>query len=123
MVAGPAQWPVPGILPEGVPMPLEGGLIEGFTQALLQMQKGGKYTVEIPAALAYGDAPPPGAPIPPNADLTFEIEMVDFMTRQEAEQRYMRMMQVAQEQAGEAGEGGAGGAPGQPAPQAAPAQE
>ena len=55
----------------------EGMTIDGFFTSLQQMQKGGKYEVFIPADQAYGAEPPPGAPIPPNADLIFEIELVD----------------------------------------------
>ena len=79
-------------------------MIPGFKDALLQMQKGGSYTVDIPSELAYGAEPPQGAPIPPNADLVFEIELIDFMSRDEAEERYNRMMQAMQ--AMQAGQGG-----------------
>jgi FKBP-type peptidyl-prolyl cis-trans isomerase FkpA len=111
-----AGWPVPGILPDGTALPLD-QMVPGFQQALMQMQKGGKYTVEIPSDLAYGATPPPGAPIPPNADITFEVELVDFMTREEAEARYQRMVGMMQQMQGAPGAQGAapGGAP-QPVP-------
>lgn len=92
----PAAWPVPGILPEGSALSLE-QMIPGFREGLLQMQKGGTYTIEIPSDMAYGATPPPGAPIPPNADLTFEVELIDFMSREEAEQRYNQMMSALQQ--------------------------
>ena len=111
----PAAWPVPGILPDGAPMALD-QVIPGFRDAMVQMQKGGKYTVEIPSDMAYGASPPPGAPIPPNADLVFDVEMVDFMTREEAEARYNRMMQAMQQQMPSA----AGPQGAMPAPQGAP---
>jgi FKBP-type peptidyl-prolyl cis-trans isomerase FkpA len=115
-----SQWPIPGIMPEGVPMQLE-GVVPGFKDAIMQMQKGGKYTVTIPAEKAYGANPPPGSPIPPNADLTFEMELVDFMPLADAEakvqQLQMAMMKQQQEQ------GGAAPAPGgAPAPTPPPAQ-
>jgi len=118
-----SAWPIPGILPDGTALPL-GEMVPGFQQALMQMQKGGKYTVEIPSDLAYGATPPPGAPIPPNADITFEVELVDFMTREEAESRYQRMVGMMQQMQGAPGaEGGApqGAAPQGAAPQPAPA--
>lgn len=75
--------PIEGVFPEGSPFPIEeDATIDGFFMALQQMQKGGKYEVFIPSDMAYGAEPPPGAPIPPNADLIFEIEVVDFMTRE-----------------------------------------
>lgn len=113
------QWPLPGYLPEGTPMQLD-GVVAGFKEAIMQMQKGGKYTVEIPAEKAYGAMPPPGSPIPANADLTFEIELVDFMPIADAEAKFQQMMAVVQQQQG-AAPGGAGGAPA-PAPAPAPAQ-
>ncbi|MEE4199807.1 FKBP-type peptidyl-prolyl cis-trans isomerase [Erythrobacter sp.] len=75
--------PVAGVFPEGSPFPVEeDATIEGFYQGLQQMRKGGRYELYIPADMAYGAEPPPGAPIPPNADLVFEIEVVDFMSRE-----------------------------------------
>lgn len=110
--------PVQGILPEGTPMQLQ-GVVPGFREAVLQMRKGGKYTVTIPAEKAYGATPPPGAPIPPNADLTFEIELVDFMPLAEAERRFqtLQMMMQQQQQGAQGGEG----AQAAPAPAPAPA--
>src|SRR5690606_548467 len=44
-------------------------VVPGFTKALEQMQRGGKYKVQIPSELAYGDKQ--AGEIPPNTDLTF----------------------------------------------------
>jgi FKBP-type peptidyl-prolyl cis-trans isomerase len=53
-----------------------GGVIPGFAQGLQLMQAGGSYRLCIPAALGYGAA---GAgPIPANADLVFEVELLSF---------------------------------------------
>ena len=54
-------------------------VIPGFAQGLAKMQKGGRYTLRIPSKLAYGATPPPGAPIPPNADLEFDINVVQIV--------------------------------------------
>ena len=76
----------PGFFPEGTPMLLEeGALIPGFLNGLLEMEKGGTYLLTIPADQAYGAEPPPGSPIPPNADLTFEVKLVDFLSREKFE--------------------------------------
>jgi len=80
------------------PLPLQ-GVIPGFTEGLKQMQKGGKYTLMIPSEEAYGPAPPPGSPIPADADLTFDIELLDFMPMQVFQQR-MQMMRQLQEMQG-----------------------
>ena len=93
-----------GTLPDGkvfdestnAVFPLQ-GVIPGFTKALEQMQKGGKYKVHIPASLGYGDKP--AGQIPPNTDLTFEIELLDFISGEEY-QRQMQMMQQMQQMGG-----------------------
>lgn len=95
---------------QGAVFPLE-GVVPGFTMALEQMQRGGKYKVVIPAELAYGDKQ--AGPIPPNTDLTFEIELIDFKSRAEIEQQQRMLQQLQQMQ------GGAQGGqpmPGQPQP-------
>jgi FKBP-type peptidyl-prolyl cis-trans isomerase FkpA len=105
-----------GMLPDGkvfdqqknAVLPL-GGVVPGFTKALEQMQRGGKYKVHIPASLGYGEK---GAgPIPANTDLDFEIELIDFRNRAEIERQQQMMQQLQQMQ---------GGAPGAPPPGAAP---
>lgn len=109
-------FPIPGILPDGVPMEV-GGTVPGFTDGLLQMQKGGRYKLHIPAAKAYGAKPPQGSMIPANSDLDFTVELVEIMPKQEAEQRVQyaqQMMQQVQQQmqAQQQGRGGRrGGAP------------
>jgi len=106
-----------GTLPDGkvfdqaqqVPMALN-EVVPGFSKALVQMQRGGKYKVEIPSSLAYGDKAV--GDIPANTDLTFEIDLLDFKSRAEIEQQQRIMQQLQQMQGG--------GAPGAPA--SAPAQ-
>ena len=105
-----SQWPVPGILPEGAPLQLE-AMIPGFRDALLKMQRGGKYTIEIPSEMGYGSTPPAGSPIPPDADLVFDIELVDFMAVEEAEQRYQAMVQAMQQMGPPPAPDGAGADP------------
>jgi FKBP-type peptidyl-prolyl cis-trans isomerase FkpA len=55
---------------------IAGQVIPGFAEALSHMQEGGRYRIHIPSALAYGESPPPNSPIPPNADLDFDVEVV-----------------------------------------------
>jgi FKBP-type peptidyl-prolyl cis-trans isomerase FkpA len=91
--------------------------VPGFTKALLKMQRGGKYEVEIPAALAYGATPPPGSKIPANADLKFDVELVDFKSLAEIQQQQRMLQQLQQMQGQGAGVPGAPGAvPGAEAP-------
>jgi FKBP-type peptidyl-prolyl cis-trans isomerase FkpA len=113
--------PVEGLFPKGAPFPVEeGATIPGFYQGLQQMQKGGKYELFIPADQAYGATPPPNSPIPANADLQFEIEVVDIMSRATFDRNLQILQQTMQQQMGGAPGGAAGGAPGAGAPGGAP---
>lgn len=109
------------LIPQGSYMELS-GVVPGFRQAIMQMQKGGEYVVTIPAELAYGANPPAGSPIPANADLTFEVTLHDFFTQEQLQERAMQINEVMAASQGAAGEGGEGAAPAASAPQAAPAQ-
>lgn len=106
--------PVEGIFPKGTPFPIEEGTtIPGFFEGLQQMQKGGKYTLFIPADKAYGAEPPQGAPIPPNADLEFDIEVIEIMSKETFERNLGILQQAMQAQQGGAPGGAPTGNPGQ----------
>jgi FKBP-type peptidyl-prolyl cis-trans isomerase FklB len=59
----PANFPVNGVIP-------------GWTEALQLMKEGSKWQLFIPSELAYGAKPRPGGPIPPNAVLIFDVELL-----------------------------------------------
>lgn len=55
-----------------------GGLIAGFTEALLLMQEGSHFRVVIPSEIGYGPTGS-GPQIGPNSTLVFEIELLDVL--------------------------------------------
>jgi FKBP-type peptidyl-prolyl cis-trans isomerase FkpA len=101
--------PLQGLFPDGAPLSI-GQMIPGMNDALTQVQKGGKYVIEIPADLGYGDEPPPGSNIPAGADLIFDLEVVEIMPQAEFEQRVGLFQQMMQMQGG-APHGGGDGVP------------
>ncbi len=54
-------------------------LIAGWVEALAMMKPGDRWMLYIPSGLAYGAKGTPGGPIPPDAPLMFEVEMVDVL--------------------------------------------
>ena len=63
---GPAEIPLAQVVP---------GWLEGITL----MPVGSKYRFWIPSSLGYGETGTPGGPIPPNATLVFEVELLGIV--------------------------------------------
>lgn len=56
----------------------ENRVIQGWEKGVLGMKKGEKRKLVISPELGYGEAGTPGGPIPPNAVLIFEIELLEI---------------------------------------------
>ena len=115
----PIPWPAPGVFPaEGTPFPIEdGATVPGFFKGLQRVQKGGTYKLSIPSALGYGNEPRPGSPIPPGADLVFELEVIEILDQAQFEQGMAINQQAFEAQRGGGLQGppqGAAPAPEQP---------
>ncbi|RKH52919.1 FKBP-type peptidyl-prolyl cis-trans isomerase [Corallococcus sp. AB049A] len=54
------------------------GVIPCWTQGVQKMKVGGKAKLTCPGNTAYGERPPSGSRIPPNAVLTFDVELVEI---------------------------------------------
>lgn len=106
--------PIPGLLPQGSPLPLS-RMIPGFAEGAVKMKKGGKYTLFIPADKAYGAEGQKDQQgnevIPPNSDLTFDVELIDFMSEADFQRRIEVLQQAMQMQQGQMEQGGGGQEP------------
>lgn len=67
-------------------------VVPGFAEGLMLMNRGSIFRLCLPAALGYGAEGTPDGTIPPNADIGFQVELIDFKSQAEIE-----AMRTAQE--------------------------
>ncbi len=85
------------VKPYDVPLSQIGGVVVGWTDALMQMKKGTKATAYIPSTLAYGKNGR-GSTIKPDAILVFDMEVVDVINEEAMELKQAEMQRQAQEE-------------------------
>lgn len=74
------------IYDEGVALPFPvDGLIPGVSEGLMMGAQGGIYRLCIPPVLGYGETGT--GPVPGNANLVFQVELVEVLTREQMEER------------------------------------
>jgi FKBP-type peptidyl-prolyl cis-trans isomerase FkpA len=56
-------------------------VIKCWTEGVQKIKVGGKARLTCPAAIAYGERGTPGGPIPPNAVLQFEVELLGIESK------------------------------------------
>jgi FKBP-type peptidyl-prolyl cis-trans isomerase FkpA len=56
-----------------------GAVVPGWTEALQLMPVGSKFKLWVPGKLGYGETGTPGGPIPPNATLVFDVELLEIV--------------------------------------------
>ena len=67
-----------------------GSVIKGWTDGLSLLKKGSKARLYIPSALAYGSQGA-GGQIPPNANLSFDVEVVDVISAAQSNQEEAKL--------------------------------
>lgn len=82
-------------------------VVPGWSEGIQLMTRGARYRFWLPPALGYGENPPPGSPITADSVMVFDVDLIDFITREQ-------MMQIQMQQMG------LQGGPGGPPPGAAP---
>lgn len=81
---------------EQVPMPLD-AVVSGFSEGIQLMSRGARHRIWVPPALGYGASPPPNSPIGADTVMEFDIDLIDFITRE----RFDALQREAREQAGQ----------------------
>ncbi|MEM8694913.1 MAG: FKBP-type peptidyl-prolyl cis-trans isomerase [Pseudomonadota bacterium] len=72
-------------------LPLD-AVVSGWSEGIQLMSRGARYRFWLPPALGYGENPPPGSPITADSVMVFDVELIDFISREELMQLQMQQM-------------------------------
>lgn len=72
-------------------LPLD-GVIDGWAEGIQEMSRGARFRFWIPPSLGYGENPPPGGPIQADSVIVFDVELLEFISREELMQLQMQQM-------------------------------
>ncbi|MGJ8535796.1 MAG: FKBP-type peptidyl-prolyl cis-trans isomerase [Parasphingopyxis sp.] len=68
-------------------------VVPGWSEGIQLMSRGARYRFWLPPAIGYGENGRPGTPIGPDAVMVFDVELFEFISREELMQLQMQQMQ------------------------------
>ncbi len=68
-------------------------VVPGWSEGIQLMSRGARYRFWLPPAIGYGENGRPGTPIGPDAVMEFDVELLEFISREELMQLQMQQMQ------------------------------
>lgn len=68
-------------------------VVPGWAEGIQLMSRGARYRFWLPPAIGYGENGRPGSPIGPDAVMEFDVELLEFISREELMQLQMQQMQ------------------------------
>jgi FKBP-type peptidyl-prolyl cis-trans isomerase FkpA len=68
-------------------------VVPGWSEGIQQMSRGARYRFWLPPAIGYGENGRPGTPIGPDTVMVFDVELFEFISREELMQLQMQQMQ------------------------------
>jgi hypothetical protein len=74
---------------QGIPLDM---VVPGWAEGIQLMDRGSRYRFWIPPDLGYGAEGRPGSPIGPDSVIVFDVDLLDFISREQLMQMQMQQM-------------------------------